>query len=936
LAQVLASSPPILDASSCALDASQSALLVQHVLATEAVTSLDLRGNDVDEETRELIGRRLLEDGVVCGLQFYMGGQFLLRQGQCWLDLRSVRLKKADLSLLGGLLRRNSVITGLDLSGQQLVDGEDKDGFATLNAISNGLSLGAHSNQLTSLSLCSTNLGDKGAIIMARALKTGALQLRSLALADNGLGQSGAEAITRVLEQMTKLTSFDVSRNRNLGAWSQDPILNMVVAIVAAGKRDEEKAAKNALSGEPGLASLRIADVGLIIPESQAEGGQGGAEAAGTTPEQRQLWHEQLRRLQRYLGPRTAPSIENYELERFDTLVLSSHARRAKAIMAKGGKELKDAWRGGAGLKGVRLDAAGRLEQRRLRSIYMLRHGHAEKAAALAMTFEHEKYRFGSKQPGDEEEEEEEAGDEDDAEGGAGTNSVVHQTWQTRAHHLNQSNHLHWGNGNGQLLLFEELLDTGRLQLIDLRDNYLGILGARVLSDALLGVGARTHGRSGCVPLKLTLHTLLLARCGLCGIHERYRCTGPSTYDDSGLTLLMHALSASDTAAHSNSTSNRLHTVDFSNNFIGFRRTESALDALVPLLRQNTTLSHLNLSFNFLGGSGHHKAVLGRSRSEVDRRQRQEEQKLAENRLSQGFLARAGGTPIVVNISNNGIDEGGLEHLRRHAPHNVTIVESAKQQHSTNAPARPSSSTFPATVSPPSLAPQHLSKPNATTPGATAAAAAGMSTGTVAQQTQRQQQQRSQGDGRQRARSFFKCVRVCEDWTLAALSNPQKKYTVGCAGRTANGHQNSDSEKTTGQLLQIDASRLDDSSPVAASTSPMGGGLEVDDYVYTNAVEACCSADMVRMTSPQDGRNKRPPAVVVRCRCWGRRSRSRNGAVCFANTRLLEVLPNRCALCQNHLPVHTRSGAPYAGTTQHTEADRHEGICTGIYPAFDL
>jgi hypothetical protein len=917
LAQLIVSSPPILDASSCEMDASESAILVDQVLAVPAIISLNMCGNTVDEATRAMLGQRLLseEEVPICGLQSYISDDWALRPGQCWLDLREVAAGEADFLLLGGLLRRNTTIQGLDVSGSPLVKDEDITG---IEAVTRGLSLASNASQLTSLSLCSTNLGDRGAAILAQALETRP-QLRSLAIANNGFGPSGTAAIAKVIGKLTSLTSFDISHNRNIGVWGQGPLLNLLIAVVVAGARDKKD---DDLKGscELGLVSLRIADVGLVLPEFYAEGSSQAPGMAGS-PEETQLWHKQLRRLQRFLGPRTAPSIEAYELKQFETRVYNSHARMAKAIMVKGGKEMKDSWRGGAGLKGVKLDFAAQREKRRLKRIHAMRYGHADNAAALAMAFEHEKYRFGSKRPGGSSEKQEEEEDE----GGVSSSSLEALSWRERMRvlQLDQPQHSHWSGGdNGQLLLVRELLDTGRLQVVDLSDNYIGITGARALADALLGVGARSHSENApSMPLHLTLHTLLLARCGLCGIHERYRCSGPSTYDAAGLKMLMHALCGSSANASSRATthsSSRLHSIDLSDNFIGFRRTEAMLDALVLLLKQNATLGHMNLSSNFLGGPGRHKVVLGRSRTQDDRRRR-ECQHLAVDRLSHGFQMRAGGTPLVVNLNDNGIDAGGIGNLRRHMPKSVTIT--AERVLQCGGVAAAAASLTP--TAPPPL-------PNALTPTATPP----LTTRKSSLAFERRSQQKHQAltkDAKPQTKSYYKCVQVGNDFSFSALANPHKKYTVG---NTQGSGDSRSRDKTKGQLLTTDPSRLDGRMPAVASTSPMGSDLEVNDCVFTNAIEALCSADTVKM-HPKSS-NARLPVVVVRCRCWGKCKRGSDGSLCFANTRLVEVLPNRCTLCEQTLPVHTHGGQPYAGVGQHTEADRCKGICTGIYPVFDL
>ena len=89
----------------------------------------------------------------------------------------------------------------------------------------------------------------------------------------------------------------------------------------------------------------------------------------------------------------------------------------------------------------------------------------------------------------------------------------------------------------------------------------------------------------------------------------------------------------------------------------------------------------------------------------------------------------------------------------------------------------------------------------------------------------------------------------------------------------------------------------------------------VDDCVFTNAVEAKCAADMVNLRTRRGDDSSKPPVVVVRCHCWGRCRRARDGSLSFTHTQLLGVVPNRCALCELELPVHTPSGAPYPGTS---------------------
>ena len=94
------------------------------LLSVPALTSLDLRGNELEEGTLAQMAQRLLSyDEAGCAqLRYFASDEWSLREGQCWLDLSisasaALDLTPADLFMLGGLLRRNTDLRGLITRG---------------------------------------------------------------------------------------------------------------------------------------------------------------------------------------------------------------------------------------------------------------------------------------------------------------------------------------------------------------------------------------------------------------------------------------------------------------------------------------------------------------------------------------------------------------------------------------------------------------------------------------------------------------------------------------------------------------------------------------------------------------------------------------------------------------------------------------------------
>ena len=89
MANALEHISPSIDASGWGLSAAQTEAFMDKLLSVPALTSLDLRGNELEEGTLAQMAQRLLSyDEAGCAqLRYFASDEWSLREGQCWLDL---------------------------------------------------------------------------------------------------------------------------------------------------------------------------------------------------------------------------------------------------------------------------------------------------------------------------------------------------------------------------------------------------------------------------------------------------------------------------------------------------------------------------------------------------------------------------------------------------------------------------------------------------------------------------------------------------------------------------------------------------------------------------------------------------------------------------------------------------------------------------------
>ena len=192
-------------------------------------------------------------------------------------------------------------------------------------------------------------------------------------------------------------------------------------------------------------------------------------------------------------------------------------------------------------------------------------------------------------------------------------------------------------------------------------------------------------------------------------------------------------------------------------------------------------------------------------------------QKLVRTRVLEAVRTRDGHRGLELHIGANGVTHTALKLLRKQAPPSVTIVAEEGEGDSRG----------------------------------DAAGSSGTDTDKRAAGRRLDAAASKRGSPRTHMRSFFKCVRVCDGGKFGALLDALVHYDIG----TTNGG----GKDRRAQVLRVDPALLDGPTGTRPSTSPMGGGgITVDDCVFTNAVEAKCAADMVNLRTRRPDGNQNP------------------------------------------------------------------------------
>jgi Ran GTPase-activating protein (RanGAP) involved in mRNA processing and transport len=176
--------------------------LCEAIAVNGALRRLDISQNSVTADCKAALGTALLRSNI-CALQNVVCDEWALTPETRTLTLPRAHLNESDMLMLGGALRRNQVLTALDLSYNPL-------GEAGGQALSRPLA--ADTCVLVHLKLAHTELGEVGVAAVAHSLAKNR-RLETLDLSENMLYYPAARHVGRMLLQNTALQALNLRAN---------------------------------------------------------------------------------------------------------------------------------------------------------------------------------------------------------------------------------------------------------------------------------------------------------------------------------------------------------------------------------------------------------------------------------------------------------------------------------------------------------------------------------------------------------------------------------------------------------------------------------------------------------------------------------------------------------------------------------------------------